>query len=162
MATASTSTSKGPTRPSSSPSEGLFTGISARGGVAAAVGDAAWLRAMLDVEAALARANARAGLIPPAAADAIAAACDAADLDPAAIGREATRSATPVMPLVAALRARLAASDAEHVHHGATSQDVVDSAAMLVARRALAPLLEDARAAAERCAALAAEHRATP
>ena len=73
-------------RPSSSPSEpaarGLFDAVLARGEAAAAVSDGAWLRAMLDVEAALARAQARAGLVPAADAEAIAAACDAERLRP--------------------------------------------------------------------------------
>src|SRR5829696_6336899 len=104
-ATDSTSGSRARPRPSSSMSDGLFGGTYARGDAAAAVGDAAWLAAMLDVEAALARACARDGLIPDDAAEAIAAACarpQAFDLE--AIGREAARHASPVVPLVAALR----------------------------------------------------------
>ena len=54
---------------------GLFAGVLARGAVADAVSDRGWLAAMLDVEAALARAGAAAGLIPPSAAEAIGAAC---------------------------------------------------------------------------------------
>jgi 3-carboxy-cis,cis-muconate cycloisomerase len=50
----------------------------------------------------------------------------------------------------------------EHAHHGATSQDVIDTAAMLVARRALEPLLADAAASADACAQLAEAHRETP
>jgi 3-carboxy-cis,cis-muconate cycloisomerase len=122
----------------------------------------AWLQAMLDVEAALARASARAGVIPQAAADAIAAACEAEHFDVDQIGREAARSATPVIALVDALRAHVGADAAEHVHHGATSQDIIDTAAMLVARRALEPLLGEARAAADTCAELAEAHRDTP
>jgi 3-carboxy-cis,cis-muconate cycloisomerase len=144
------------------PSGGLFAGIFARGRVAGRVGDEAWVQAMLDVEAALARANARAGLIPEDAAEAIAAACDATRFDAAAIGREAARSATPVIALVGLLREQAGDAAAEHVHHGATSQDIVDTAAMLVARRALEPLLDDSAGAAARCAELAAAHRDTP
>ena len=144
-------------------SDGLFGGIYARGDAAAAVSDAAWLVAMLDVEAALARACARGGLIPDDAAEAIAAACarpEALDLE--AIGREAARHATPVVPLVAALREAVAGDAASFVHHGATSQDIVDTAAMLVASRALEPLLRDAGAVCDAAARLADEHRATP
>jgi 3-carboxy-cis,cis-muconate cycloisomerase len=67
-----------------------------------------------------------------------------------------------VIALVEALRAAAGPGAAPHVHHGATSQDILDTAAMLVAHRALGPLLEDARAAAAAAAALAATHRATP
>jgi len=118
----------------------------------------AWLRAMLDVEAALARACVAEGLIPAAAGEAIVAACRPEDFDLAALGAEGARSASPVVGLVRILRERAG----EHAHHGATSQDVMDSAMMLVARRALAPLLADAAAAADACARLAEQHRATP
>jgi 3-carboxy-cis,cis-muconate cycloisomerase len=156
-------------RPSSSPSEpsaasggGLFGGVLARGRVAAEVSDAAWLRAMLDVEAALARAQARAGLLSDAEAEAIAAAAaDPGRFDADAIGAEAARSGNPVVPLVKALTDAVEGTAAGHVHAGATSQDVLDSAAMLVAHRALGPLLDDLDAAADAAAALAEEHAGT-
>jgi 3-carboxy-cis,cis-muconate cycloisomerase len=71
MATDSTSTSKATTRPSSSTSDVLLGAIFARGGAADEVTDLAFLQAMLDVEAAYARASATAGAIPAAAAVAI-------------------------------------------------------------------------------------------
>ncbi|HEY5431728.1 MAG TPA: lyase family protein [Solirubrobacteraceae bacterium] len=141
---------------------GLFAGIYARGAVAAEVSDEAWLRAMLDVEAALARACAGEGLIPGAAADEIATACRAGGWDMAELARRTADNATPVVGLVAALRAVVPAGVGEHVHLGATSQDVVDTALMLIARRALTPLLHDAAAAADAAARLADEHRSTP
>ena len=122
-----------------------------RGGVPDAVGDRAWLQAMLDAEAALARARG----LPDAVADA----CRAELYDVAALGREAAASGNPVVPLVEALRAR---SGVDEAHRGATSQDILDTAAMLVARRALEPLLGDLRGAAEAAARLAREHRTTP
>jgi 3-carboxy-cis,cis-muconate cycloisomerase len=128
-----------------------------RGRVAAEVDDRAWLQAMLDFEAALARA-----LAPADAAEAIAAACVVDGFDIAEIGRSAADKGTPVPGLLSALRAKLPDGAAAHVHRGATSQDVVDSAAMLVARRALAPLLEDLGAAADACAALAERYRDAP
>jgi len=135
MATDSTSGSKASARPSSSTSE-LFGGLYARGAVADAVGDVAWLQAMLDVEAAL-------------GGDAL----RAQDIDVSALGREAAQHASPVVPL---------AKRFPETHAGATSQDILDTAMMLVARRALAPLLADARAAADAAAALAEAHRGTP
>ena len=112
---------------------------------------------MLDVEAALARACAAAGLIPAEAAEKIAAACEPERFDAALLGREAALSAQPAVPLASALR-----EVSEWAHHGATSQDVMDSAAMLVAKRALVPVLDDAAAAAGACAELAERHAETP
>jgi len=128
--------------------------VFARGGAAGEVDDRAWLQAMLDFEAALARA---AGA-PEAAAQAIAQACRAERFDPAQLGRDAAATGSPVVPMLAALRAQLPPDAAAYVHRGATSQDVVDTAAMLVARRALGPVLDDAGAAAGACAALAEAH----
>ena len=117
---------------------------------------------MLDFEAALARACARNDLIPEEAAEPIASACSADRFDAAEIGRTAADSAQPVVPLVAALRDAVGPDASGHVHHGATSQDVLDSAAMLVAKRALGPILEDAAAAAAGCAQLAERYGDTP
>jgi 3-carboxy-cis,cis-muconate cycloisomerase len=141
---------------------GLFGGIYARGAVAAELTDLAWLQAMLDVEAALARACALEELIPASSADEIAAACRADRFDLADLARETAASATPVVGLVTALRAQVPEPARDYVHLGATSQDVLDTALMLIVRRALEPLLDDARAAADATAGLAAEHRATP
>jgi 3-carboxy-cis,cis-muconate cycloisomerase len=135
--------------------------VLARGRVRDAVSDRAWLQAMLDVEAALARAQARAGLIPAEQAEAVARACRADAFDLAAIGEAAAASGNPVVPLVRALAEALPGAAADAVHKGATSQDVLDSAAMLVAHRALGPLLDDLAAAAAAAAGLAATHRGT-
>jgi 3-carboxy-cis,cis-muconate cycloisomerase len=140
---------------------GLFDGVLARGGAREAVQDGAWLQAMLDVEAALARAQAAAGAIPAQHADAIAAACRAERYDVAALGREAADVGNPAAPLVKALRAQVGGDAASDVHRGATSQDIVDSAAMLVARRALDAVLDDLGGAADAAARLAGEHRTT-
>ncbi|HEU4396686.1 MAG TPA: 3-carboxy-cis,cis-muconate cycloisomerase [Actinomycetota bacterium] len=138
---------------------GLFGGLFARGPVAGQVDDRAMLQAMLDAEAALARASAAAGVIPAAAAEAIAAGCDAGRFDVAALGRASAAAGNPVVPLVQALAGQLPEEAAGHLHQGATSQDVLDTAAMLVAHRALGPLLEDLAAAAGACARLAEAHR---
>jgi 3-carboxy-cis,cis-muconate cycloisomerase len=140
----------------------LVAGVLARGPVAEATSDGAWLQAMLDVEAALARAEAAAGLITPEQAEAIAAACRAEDYDVAEIGARSAAIGNPAGPLVRALTARVDESARGHVHRGATSQDVIDTAAMLVARRALGLLLDDLRGAADAAAALAHAHRLTP
>jgi 3-carboxy-cis,cis-muconate cycloisomerase len=109
---------------------------------------------MLDAEAALARAEAAIGLIPVAAATAITAACEPDRYDLAALGAAARGSGTPVLPLVEALRAAVPPDVAEYVHYGATSQDTLDTAAMLVAHRALGALLSDLTGAADAAAGL--------
>ncbi|WP_306360236.1 3-oxoadipate enol-lactonase [Nocardia sp. CC227C] len=214
----------------------LFGPLQAAGPVAAATDDTAWLQALLDAEAALARAQADTGLIPPAHAAAIAAACRADLYDPAELGAAATAIGNPAAPLVRALTARVADAEAAgrrsaidelppgsadtavgsvatgtgaadagvaadttdadaevtatvgaaaaattaarnvdpvdtaptiggaagSVHVGATSQDIMDTAAMLVADRALAVLLDDVAACADRLAELAVQHARTP
>ena len=131
-----TSTSKGLGRLSSSRSDGLFAGIYARGAVAAAVSDEAWVQAMLDVEAALGGPQQ-----------------SATEVDVGELGREGAEHASPVVPLAERFRS---------THAGATSQDILDTAMMLVAKRALAPLLADARGAADAAAAMAERYRGTP
>jgi 3-carboxy-cis,cis-muconate cycloisomerase len=123
-------------------------------------GDAAWLRAMLDFEGALAGALADLGLAPTAAAEEIAATCAGDDWDLDALGAGTARDGTPVPALLAQLRPRLSDEAQAVLHRGATSQDVVDTAAMLVAKRAMVPLLADLDAAGDAAAALADRHRA--
>src|SRR5262249_38304538 len=125
----------------------------------------AFLRAMLAFEATLARAQAQEGVIPQAAADAIARACDSIEIDVDALVAEGKRSATLVVPFVNMLRAEIAKSSKDHAklsHKGATSQDVLDTAMVLC----LKPCLEEAdralEAAVRALAAKAREHRATP
>ena len=119
------------------------------------------LQAMLDAEAALAEACADAGIVPREAADEIAVACRAELYDADAIDADARAAGNPVIPLVRALTARLSPAAAAHVHRGATSQDIIDTAASLVARRVLPGIGADLGRAAGRCAALAEEHRTT-
>jgi 3-carboxy-cis,cis-muconate cycloisomerase len=140
---------------------GLFDAVLARGDAREAVSDEAWIQALLDVEAALARAEADAGVIPAEHADAIVAACRAELFDVAAIGAEAANVGNPAEPLVRALRKQVGGTAADDVHRGATSQDIVDSAAMLVAREALAAVVGDLSGSADAAARLAAEHRDT-
>lgn len=121
----------------------------------------AWLRAMLEFERALAVAQAEVGVVPEDAASEIARHCDPEQFDAASIAERAVSSATPVIPLVRDLSALVDESAAPHVHKAATSQDVVDTAAMLVTRRALDVVLADLRAAEQECRRLAEEHRHT-
>jgi 3-carboxy-cis,cis-muconate cycloisomerase len=143
-------------------SDALFGGQFGAPEVEARAGDRARLRALLDVEAALARAAAHAGLIPAEAASAIAACCDPDRFDAADLGRRASASATVVVPLVEDLKALVPEEFVTYVHHGATSQDIVDTAMMLVAARVLDVVLADLAAAAEALAGLAERFRDAP
>jgi 3-carboxy-cis,cis-muconate cycloisomerase len=110
--------------------------------IAAATGDGAWVQAMVDFEVALARAQGLPELdVPP--------------LDPVEIARAGRSSGNPAAALVSAL-------DSPDAHRGATSQDVMDTAAMLVARRTLPLIDAELSGVAAACAALARDHRDTP
>ena len=146
---------------SENPGAGLFGPLFGAQALDRELDDRAWLRAMLDFEAALARAQSRAGIIPPAAAGAIVEAAGSARPDPADLGRRALASGNPVVPLVADLGAALPADATPYLHLGATSQDVLDTAAVLVAKRCLDPILAHLREVAEHCARLARRHRDT-
>jgi 3-carboxy-cis,cis-muconate cycloisomerase len=143
------------------PSDELFASLFVPDSVREAVSGRAWLQAMLDAERAYAAAAAQAGVIPSDVAERIAAACDADRFDVAEIAVEGRRVANPAEPLVRALRKEVGGDDARYVHWGAASQDVVDTAAMLVARRALDLILGELDAVASECAALADRHRGT-
>jgi 3-carboxy-cis,cis-muconate cycloisomerase len=144
----------------------LFDPIFGRTAISAATDDAAFLAAMCEAETALARACARAGLIDLATALEIGAACEELGRsDPAELGRQSVAGGNPVIPLVTALRARVgerAAEAAAAVHLGATSQDILDTAMMLIAQRALGVIAADLADCAHGSAALARAHRDTP
>ncbi|MEU0286826.1 lyase family protein [Streptomyces sp. NPDC006147] len=146
------------------PDAGLFSPVRAGTPVEEAVCERAWLQAMLDAEAALARAQAGLGTVPAAAADAIARAARAERFDLRALALRARESANPVVALVGALTALVAADDpdaAEYVHRGSTSQDILDTGTMLMCRRALRLVLDDLERTAAALATLAGRHRAT-
>ncbi len=133
-----------------------------------AVSGRAWLQAMLDAERALAVAEARAGLISQEAAEAIASRCDASReaglFDPEEIGHKARATGNPVPPLSRALTeavAEISEDAARYVHKGATSQDITDTAAMLVCRRALNLILAELDGIVAACARLAESYRDT-
>jgi 3-carboxy-cis,cis-muconate cycloisomerase len=126
--------------------------------------DAACLQNMLDFEAALARAEAAVAIIPASAAGPITNACKAGSFDLAALAEAATRSGNLAIPLVKALTANVAKADAEaarYVHWGATSQDMIDTAAMLMLRAGIDTLLADTARAIAGFAKLAQQHRNT-
>ena len=138
---------------------GLFGGVFAKGGVEA--GDIAWLQAMLDAEAGLARALERAGLAPAGSGEAVTATARADNFDPNELGELAALTGNPVPGLARALARRVPQTAVSAVHRGATSQDILDTAAMLLAKRAIDVMLADLAQAAEAAAGLAESHRAS-
>jgi 3-carboxy-cis,cis-muconate cycloisomerase len=142
-------------------SESLFVAVTRA--VADELSATAWLRAMLQFEVALAEASSELGIIAPESAAAIAHTCGGLEreLDPEAIGRRAAEAGTPVEPMLAEVRRRLPDHAAAALHRGATSQDVVDSAAMLVSSRVLPIVIDEVERSMARCADLADHHRRT-
>jgi 3-carboxy-cis,cis-muconate cycloisomerase len=142
----------------------LFRPIFVPDRFAEAVSGRAWIRAMLEAEGALAVAQARAGLIPRQAAETIVSCCDADRFDPEQIGREGRAQGIPVPPLVRTLTravSEVSEDAAGYVHKGATSQDIMDTAAMLVSRRALGLILVEIDGISAACARLADTYRDT-
>ncbi|WP_244827719.1 3-carboxy-cis,cis-muconate cycloisomerase [Caballeronia sp. TF1N1] len=125
----------------------------------------ATVQAMLDVEAALARASAEHGVIPASAVDAIVAACNADNIDAGALMTGAAAGGNLAIPLVKQLTAVVKAGDAEaakYVHWGATSQDIIDTGVMLQLRAAFELIDADLRELAASLAQQAQKHHATP
>jgi 3-carboxy-cis,cis-muconate cycloisomerase len=114
-----------------------------------AVSDRAWLDGMLTAERALRAAQVRVGVLPDDDRVDIA-------LDVEVLARKGRKVGNPVEPLVRQLR-----EQDEHVHHGATSQDILDTAAALVAHNALRLIRAELGGLAEACAVLAERHRTT-
>ncbi len=139
--------------------QGLFGAMFARGAVEA--DDAAWLQAMLDTEAGLARALERAGLAPAGSGEAVSATARAANFELGELGELAAFAGNPVPALARALARRVPQTAVSAVHRGASSQDILDTAAMLLASRAIGVVLADLATAADAAAGLAEAHRAT-
>jgi 3-carboxy-cis,cis-muconate cycloisomerase len=125
----------------------------------------AFVGAMLAFESALAHAEAAERVIPHESATAIAMACGGIEIDVAALVSEAKHSATLAVPLVAMLKAEVARANpdaAKHVHFGATSQDVLDTAMALCLRACLEEADRALEGAIRSLARMARAHRATP
>ncbi|MFD0370426.1 3-carboxy-cis,cis-muconate cycloisomerase [Streptomyces sp. NPDC127114] len=139
---------------------GLLDPVRAGSPAEAATGDTAFLQALLDAEAALTRAQAATGTAPAEAARAVTEAADPARFDLRSIALRARAGGNPVIPLVADLT-EAAGEWGPYVHRGATSQDVLDTAAMLVAVRTLGLVLDDLARTERALGSLAAAHRDT-
>jgi 3-carboxy-cis,cis-muconate cycloisomerase len=137
---------------------GLFTTPAMR----AVFADEARLQRMLDVEAALARAQAKLGLIPAEAAREITAEADVSRFDLAAIGRGTELVGYPIVPLVKALGEACAGDAGRWVHWGATTQDIMDTALVLQLREALDLIRQDLAGAEAALVDLARRYRDTP
>jgi 3-carboxy-cis,cis-muconate cycloisomerase len=126
--------------------------------------DRARLQRMLDFEAALARAEAAVGVIPASAVDAIAGACRVEHYDIAALGEAAAATGSLVGPLIDALTAEVAKTDASAascVHWGASHQDVIDTAMVLELRAGIDALINDLNRAIEAFTTLTGRQRRT-
>ncbi|MEV6944773.1 3-carboxy-cis,cis-muconate cycloisomerase [Streptomyces sp. NPDC051172] len=128
---------------------------------ASATGDTAFLQALLDAEAALTRAQSALGLAPSEAAAAVTEAADAARFDVRSLAERARAGGNPVIPLLADLTKAVGEEYGPYVHRGATSQDIMDTATMLVAVRTLGLVLADLGRTERALARLAADHRDT-
>ncbi|MFB7929995.1 3-carboxy-cis,cis-muconate cycloisomerase [Streptomyces sp. NPDC056039] len=128
---------------------------------ASATSDHAYLRALLDAEAALTRAQAALGLAPAEAATAVTEASGSGAFDVRSLAERARAGGNPVIPLVAELTKAVGEEYGPYVHRGATSQDIMDTATMLVAARTLDLVLADLGRTEQALARLAAEHRDT-
>src|SRR5688572_12471727 len=115
----------------------IFGGVFADQVVAELLSDRAYVGRLLEVEVALARAQADLGLIPSEAAAAIEQTAATLHLDMAGLAAGVRRDGVPVVALIEQLRAALAPEVAPFVHRGATTQDIIDTATVLAARRAL-------------------------
>lgn len=132
--------------------------------VASATSDAAIVAAMLEVEVALAYAWQDLGFAPEGTGDVIARVVDSLDIDVASLAARSRSGGNPIIPLVKDLRAAVASQDAAAavwVHRGATSQDIQDSALMLIASRSLASTRADLGSVVDSLVPLADTHRAT-
>jgi len=123
--------------------------------------DQALLAAMLRVEVAWARALVVAGLATAESAAAVAAAAEVLRPDPVSLAAETEAAGNPVAPLVALLRDGVGSAHAGAVHRGLTSQDVLDTALVLLARDGLMRVATDLRTTGDALAELARAHRDT-
>ena len=142
----------------------LIDSLATTDALAEVFSDQSVLQAMLDFEIALARAEASVGVIPKSAADGIAAAVKADGFDVASLVRETLRSATPGVPLVKALTERMRAKNPEaagFVHWGATSQDVADTALILLLKRAQPMISSDLARLETALRKLSEQHKGT-
>ena len=143
----------------------IFEGFLSTPEVMQAFGERSFVEAMLCFEAALARAQAAAGMIPESAAQSIIGTCKVELFDVAKIVRESARAGSLAIPLVASLKETVGLFNpaaVAHVHRGCTSQDAIDTAMALVTRGALELIEADVAISVQALLALAQRHASTP
>jgi len=139
----------------------LFAPLFSDAEVAALFSDARFVRAMLDVEAALAAVQGRLGVIPADAAAQVVTGAAALNVDYDQMRSGMEKSGVPVIELVRQLRAQVGEGSADYVHWGATTQDIMDTARVLQIRAALFTLERALSDVAQNLARLADRHRHT-
>lgn len=144
---------------------GLLSPVGVGTPVESLLGDDAWIEAMLEVEMGLARAQSRLGIVPAIVTEHLAIAVREHHFDPREIAAAARGAANPVVTFVERLHAAVADVDpvsANYVHYGSTSQDILDTATMLIASRVLSVIIADLDTMLGSLAELAEQHRTTP
>jgi 3-carboxy-cis,cis-muconate cycloisomerase len=144
------------------PDSGIFSNIFATAPMRRIFSDTARVQYYLDIEAALARVQARLGIIPAEAAEEIVRHCNAAEFDFTLLKSATERIGYPVLPVVQQLVSRCRDGLGEWCHWGATTQDITDTATVLQIRDALALMEDDLGAIAAALARLAQRYRDTP
>lgn len=150
--------------PNSPSDSGLLSPVRVGAAVEEMLSDEAWITAMVRAETALARAQAGLGLIPQGAADSIGRASEYLAIDPRAIALASRKTANPVVALIAELREAVHAIDPSavtFVHRGSTSQDIFDTATMMIARAVFQAIDRSLSVVSQRLEVLASEHRGT-
>src|SRR5918994_608985 len=107
----------------------IFSPLFSDAEISALFTDDAYIRALVEVEAALARAQARVGVIPAAAAEQISK-VKAAEIDITALMKGTIRSGFPIIALVQQIRRQANEDAGPYVHWGATTQDIMDTASV--------------------------------
>lgn len=143
-------------------SEGLFEPVFVTDRMAAITSAGNWVQRMVDFECALAIAQGELGIIPRSASEEISHLSTSHGVDPTELGVSARSSATPVIALVRRLGDQLSPDARPWIHYGATSQDVLDSATMIVVRDSLRIVFQDLVRICDSLSVLAEEHRSTP
>ncbi|WP_327143675.1 3-carboxy-cis,cis-muconate cycloisomerase family FAD/NAD(P)-binding protein [Nocardia sp. NBC_01327] len=144
---------------------GLLSPVSVGVPVESLLGDDAWIEAMLEVELALTRAEARLGMVPDSVAEHMAIAVREHEFSARDIAEAARGAANPVVTFVERLHRAVADIDpvsANYVHYGSTSQDILDTATMVIAARVLSIIITDLNTMLGSLAELARRHRDTP
>jgi len=140
----------------------IFQGIFSTDAMRAVWSDENRTAKYIDVERALAKVQARLGLIPQEACDEIVRHCELAQIDMARLRQQTERIGYPILGVVTQINQLCRDKLGEYVHWGATTQDITDTATVLQIREALVLVDDELVAIADALAKLAKDHRLTP